>query len=45
VPFTIASPRSAILPGDGNFRDHRNAGIMTMTMNGFAKNEGHRCAC
>jgi hypothetical protein len=43
VPFTTASPRSAILPGDGNYRDHRNAGIMAMTMNGIAKNEGTRC--
>jgi len=41
VPFTIALSRSAILPGDGNYRDTDNTGIMTMTMNGIASNEGH----
>jgi hypothetical protein len=40
VPFTIALSRSAILPGDGNYRDNDNTGIMAMTMNGIAKNEG-----
>jgi hypothetical protein len=42
VPFTIALSRSGILPGDGNYRDDDNAGIMAMTMNGIAKNEGRR---
>jgi hypothetical protein len=42
VPFTIALSRSAILPGDGNYRDNDNTGIMAMTMNGIAKNEGPR---
>jgi hypothetical protein len=42
VPFTIALSRSAILPGDGNYRDNDNAGIMAMTMNGIAENEGPR---
>ena len=42
VPFTIALSRSGILPGDGNYRDDDNAGIMAMTMNGIAKNEGPR---
>jgi len=42
VTFTIALSRSAILPGDGNYRDHDNTGIMAMTMNGIAKNEGPR---
>jgi hypothetical protein len=42
VPFTIALSRSAILPGDGNYRDTDNTGIMAMTMNGIAKNEGPR---
>ena len=40
VPFTIASSRSGILPGDGNYRDIDNTGIMAMTMNGIAKNKG-----
>jgi hypothetical protein len=40
VPFTIALSRSAILPGDGNYRVNDNTGIMAMTMNGIAKNEG-----
>jgi hypothetical protein len=39
VPFTIALSRSGILPGDGNYRDNDNTGIMAMTMNGIAKNE------
>ena len=39
MPFTIALSRSAILPGDGNYRDDDNTGIMAMTMNGIAKNE------
>jgi hypothetical protein len=34
--------RSAILPGDGNYRDNDNTGIMAMTMNGIAKHEGRR---
>ena len=42
VPFTIALSRSAILPGDGNYRDTDNTGIMAMTMNGIAKNQGPR---
>jgi hypothetical protein len=42
VPFTIALSRSGILPGDGNYRDNDNAGIMAMTMNGTAKDEGPR---
>jgi hypothetical protein len=42
VPFTIASSRSAILPGDGNYPGSDNTGIMAMTMNGIAKNEGPR---
>jgi hypothetical protein len=42
VPFTIALSRSGILPGDGNYRDTDNTGIMAMTMNGIAKNEGPR---
>jgi glycosyltransferase involved in cell wall biosynthesis len=40
VPFTIALSRSAILPGDGNYPGSDNTGIMAMTMNGIAKNEG-----
>ena len=32
--FTTALTRSAILPGDGNYRDYLNAGIIAMTMNG-----------
>jgi hypothetical protein len=40
VPFTCALPRSAILPGDGNYRDNLNAGIMAMTMNGIATGAG-----
>jgi hypothetical protein len=39
VPFTIALSRSGILPGDGNYRETDNTGIMAMTMNGIAKNE------
>jgi hypothetical protein len=42
APFTIALSRSGILPGDGNYRDNDNTGIMAMTMNGIAKNEGPR---
>jgi hypothetical protein len=42
VPFTIALSRSAILPGDGNYRDTDNTGIMTMTMNGIANTQGPR---
>ena len=42
VPFTNALSRSAILPGDGNYRDTDNTGIMAMTMNGIAKNERPR---
>jgi hypothetical protein len=42
VPFTIASSRSGILPGDGNYRVNDNTGIMAMTMNGIADNEGLR---
>jgi glycosyltransferase involved in cell wall biosynthesis len=42
VPFTIALSRSAILPGDGNYPGSDNTGIMAMTMNGIAKNEGSR---
>jgi hypothetical protein len=42
VPFTITSSRSGILPGDGNFRDNDNTGIMAMTMNVIAKHEGPR---
>ena len=38
TPFTSALSRSAILPGDGNYRDNLNAGIMAMTMNGIAMN-------
>ena len=40
VPFTMASPRSAILPGDGNYRGNRNPGIMAKIMNAIADNEG-----
>jgi hypothetical protein len=40
VPFTFALSRSGILPGDGNYRDDDNTGIMAMTMNGIAKHEG-----
>lgn len=40
VPFTIASSRSGILPGDGNYRVNDNTGIMAMTMNGIVRNEG-----
>jgi hypothetical protein len=40
TPFTSALSRSAILPGDGNFRDNLNAGIMAMTMNGIAMGAG-----
>jgi glycosyltransferase involved in cell wall biosynthesis len=42
VPFTIALSRSAILPGDGNYPGSDNTGIMAMTMNGVASNEGPR---
>ena len=42
APFTSALSRSAILPGDGNYRDTDNTGIMAMTMNGIAKNERPR---
>jgi hypothetical protein len=42
VPFTMALSRSAILPGDGNYRGTLNTGIMAMTMNGIVKNEGPR---
>ena len=38
--FTDALSRSAILPGDGNYRDNLNAGIMAMTMNGIAMGAG-----
>ncbi len=38
--FTGSLPRSAILPGDGNYRDNLNAGIMAMTMNGIAMGVG-----
>ena len=40
APFTSALSRSAILPGDGNYRDNLNAGIMAMTMNGIAMGTG-----
>jgi hypothetical protein len=40
VPFTIASSRSGILPGDGNYPGNDNTGIMAMTMNAIGKNEG-----
>jgi hypothetical protein len=40
VPFTIASSRSGILPGDGNYPGTDNTGIMAMTMNGIPKHEG-----
>ena len=40
TPFTSALSRSAILPGDGNYRDNLNAGIMAMTMNGIAMGAG-----
>ena len=40
APFTGALSRSAILPGDGNYRDNLNAGIMAMTMNGIAMGAG-----
>jgi len=42
VPFTIALSRFGMLPGDGNYRDDDNAGIMAMTMNDIAKHEGPR---
>jgi hypothetical protein len=40
APFTGALSRSAILPGDGNYPDNLNAGIMAMTMNGIAMGAG-----
>ena len=40
TPFTSALSRSAILPGDGNYRDNLNAGIMAMTMNGRVMGAG-----
>ena len=40
APFTGALSRSAILPGDGNYRDNLDAGIMAMTMNGIAMGAG-----
>ena len=40
APFTSALSRSAILPGDGNYRDNLNAGIMAVTMNGIATGAG-----
>jgi hypothetical protein len=40
APFTSALSRSAILPGDGNYRDNLNAGIMAVTMNGIAMGAG-----
>ena len=40
APFTSALSRSAILPGDGNYRDNLNAGIMAMIMNGIATGAG-----
>ena len=40
APFTGALSRSAILPGDGNYRDNLNAGIMAMTMNRTAMGPG-----
>ena len=40
APFTSALSRSAILPGDGNYRDNLNAGIMAMTMNRTAMGAG-----
>jgi hypothetical protein len=40
APFTGALSRSAILRGDGNYRDNLNAGIMAMTMNGIAMGAG-----
>jgi hypothetical protein len=40
APFTSALSRSAILPGDGNYRDNLNAGIMAMTMNGITMGAG-----
>jgi hypothetical protein len=36
APFTSALSRSAILPGDDNYRDNLDAGIMAMTMIGIA---------
>jgi hypothetical protein len=44
APFTSASPRSAILPGDGNYRDNLNTGIMAMIMNGIAMGAGRERA-
>ncbi len=38
MAFTIALSRSAILPGDGNYRGNLNTGIMALTMNAIAKN-------
>ena len=38
--FTDALSRSAILPGDGNYRDNSDAGIMAMTMIGIAMGAG-----
>jgi hypothetical protein len=40
IPFTKALSRSAILPGDGNYRDNLNTGIIAMTMDGIAKDKG-----
>jgi hypothetical protein len=42
MAFTIALSRSAILPGDGNYRGNHNTGIMAMTMNAIAKNGDRR---
>jgi hypothetical protein len=36
APFTGALSRSAILRGDGNYRDDLNPVSMVMTMNGIA---------
>jgi hypothetical protein len=44
VPFTNALSRSAILPGDGNYRDNLNAGIMAMIMNRIATGGWKNCA-
>jgi hypothetical protein len=42
MAFTIALSRSAILPGDGNYRGNLNTGIMALTMNVIAKNGDRR---
>ena len=42
MAFTMALSRSAILPGDGNYRGNLNTGIMALTMNAIAKNGDRR---